>query len=282
MEDRLRARLVALGRTPGVEPLVAALLRARIVRESARFTARELMPPLGGGRPHRYRLRADGLAVHVQHGTPDSHTLAEIWHAMVYEPPAEAAAAMAELPARPRLLDLGANVGMFAAWFAGRHPGARLVAYEPDPRNAELLRRTLAANAAGFSEWELRAGAAGASDRDAAMVVGEYTTSRMSGEARGGAAVVVRCWDVLPELRECDFLKIDVEGGEWEILRDERFAECAAAVVVIEPHAGDDAPADPVAGARELLERAGYTSAVTHGVKPEGAPSVWGWRARSA
>ena len=249
-----------------------------MVHESARFAVRELVPGLGGGRPHRYRLRDGDHAVHVQHGTPDSHTLAEIWYTRVYEPPAEARAILDSLPAGPRVLDLGANVGMFATWFVGRWPGVRLVAYEPDPRNAELLRRTLIENDSAFSSWELRAGAAGAADRDSAMVVGEYTTSRLAAAGGGGSAVVVRCWDVLPELRDCDVLKVDVEGGEWEILRDPRFGDCAARVVVLEPHAGEGAPADPVRGAQDLLEQAGYATAVTHGVKPDGPPSVWGWR----
>ena len=67
MEGRLRARLVALGGTPGVEAAVSVVLRGPMVQESGRFARGSSCP----------------------------------------------AAAMAALSPRPRLLDLGATVGLF-------------------------------------------------------------------------------------------------------------------------------------------------------------------------
>lgn len=49
---------------------------------------------------------------------------------------------VASLPSHPSLiLDCGANIGASVVWFGERFPSARIVAVEPDPGNAWLLRR---------------------------------------------------------------------------------------------------------------------------------------------
>ena len=42
--------------------------------------------------------------------------------------------------------------------------------------------------------------------------------------------------DVFPYLAAADLVKIDIEGSEWEILADARFAGIAARVLVLEYH----------------------------------------------
>jgi hypothetical protein len=44
---------------------------------------------------------------------------------------------------RPVILDIGANVGSFAAWALKRWPGAHVHCYEPPPDNFALLTRNL-------------------------------------------------------------------------------------------------------------------------------------------
>jgi hypothetical protein len=44
---------------------------------------------------------------------------------------------------RPVILDIGANVGSFAAWALGRWPGAHIHCYEPLPDNFVLLQKNL-------------------------------------------------------------------------------------------------------------------------------------------
>jgi FkbM family methyltransferase len=44
---------------------------------------------------------------------------------------------------RPVILDIGANVGSFAAWASLRWPGCQVHCYEPLPENFKLLRRNL-------------------------------------------------------------------------------------------------------------------------------------------
>jgi hypothetical protein len=64
--------------------------------------------------------------------------------------------------------------------------------------------------------------------------------------------------DVMPFLESCDFAKIDIEGAEWAILEDDRFASVAPAALVVEHHPYRSPDADPRAAALRLLGRAGY------------------------
>ena len=193
--------LRAIGRTPGIERVVSVALRARIVRERGRFFWRELLPGVARGRPRRYRLRTSGVPVWLEHRTPDAHTLDELWHSRVYEPPADVD--LGVLGPTPRVVDLGANVGMFVAWLTDRGLRPHVVAYEPDPRNADLLHATLAALDDRLTGWEVRLGAAGASDRDIAFAPGGFSASRAAADGRQ----TVRCWDVLPALADCDLVR---------------------------------------------------------------------------
>jgi FkbM family methyltransferase len=51
------------------------------------------------------------------------------------------------LPKAPKtVLDLGANIGLTAIWFARTYPGAQIACVEPMPVNLKLLERNLALN----------------------------------------------------------------------------------------------------------------------------------------
>jgi FkbM family methyltransferase len=230
---------------PRVEPLVATVLRASPVRGRVRFLARERRPPAA---PRAYRLRESGAIVHVRHGTPDVAALGEVFYERQYEPPQRIDAALADLGRPLRVLDLGANVGFFALFASRRWPGARIVTVEPDPANVELLRLTRAANGL---EWELVEAAATTFAGEVPFASGRYTVSRIEEGAEPVAAV-----DALPYLAAADLAKIDIEGGEWALLRDERFSEAAPRALALEYHpqlarAGGDAEA--------VLARAGYS-----------------------
>lgn len=49
-------------------------------------------------------------------------------------------------PIRPRILDIGANIGTFSIWASYRWPGSQVYAYEPDPLNFEILQSNLRRN----------------------------------------------------------------------------------------------------------------------------------------
>lgn len=231
-----------------------AIRRSAVVAPRGRFLARELARRPGTA---AYRLRDSGLAVHVRHATGDVAGLQEIFLDGNYDPPPAVSAALAAL-ARDhplRVVDLGANIGLFPLSVYARFASARVVSFEPDPDNARVLELTRRAYAGA---WELVEACAGASSRRVAFHAGRHMESRVA-DAGDPGAVVVDMVDVFEHLRRgVDWLKMDVEGGEWEILGDPRFAAAQIPVVALEYHPfGCPAP-DARAQVTRLLTDAGY------------------------
>jgi FkbM family methyltransferase len=118
---------------------------------------------------------------------------------------------------RPVILDIGANVGSFAAWAMGRWPGCHVHCYEPLPDNFALLKSNL-----GHLE--------GTSVTLHNFAIGDPSLKRLylgrnnCGEASFydigeqsavGIDVETRPPSVLPQAQ---ILKIDTEGSEIDIL----------------------------------------------------------------
>lgn len=250
---------------------------AATVREPLRLSARRL-----GGRATvgRYHLRSSGLAIHLRHDViADLATLVQTFRLDHYVLPAPVEAALNGTGRPVRALDLGANIGMFGAWFLSRHPDGEVVAYEADPSNASIHALTVAANAPKV-RWELVAAAAGARDATVRFLAGHATNSRLA-DASDTEATDVPQHDVLARAGEVDLIKVDIEGAEWELLADPRFAGLPARAVALEYHAARCPEPDPRMLARRLLADAGYEVADAELDAEPGHGMVWGWRAGS-
>jgi len=260
-----------VGGHPRVLPLTALLLRARCVRQSGRFVARELAR---SKTEHLYRLRQNGLRVSIRHGTGDIVTLGELFHETFYVPDAEIDRQLGNVS---RIVDLGANIGLFGAFAAARWPGARIDAYEPDPGNADVHERTIAANHLG-ERWRLVRAAAGNQDGTASFAAGAAALSHLVDEDKKGSDVLtVAVRDVLDDLAEADLVKMDIEGGEWAILGDDRFLERPPRVIVLEYHPRLCPSPDPRRAVEERLEQAGLTlRSLWH--RADGHGMLWAWR----
>lgn len=248
-----------------IVPATALLLRARTVQPSAAFVLRELIRRKGA---FAYRERAGGLIVVVRHGSADPITLGEVFHERDYEPPAELG------PFHPRrIVDLGANVGYFGAFALSAWPDARVVAYEPDPANAEIHARAIALNNL-VDRWELRPVAASTANRELRF--------RASGDALShvdaAGELLVPAEDVIPIMAGADLLKMDIEGGEWPILADDRLAADAPKVVVMEHHPEGAPGPDARAAALDALANAGLTETATIFQRADGYGMLWAWR----
>jgi FkbM family methyltransferase len=255
-------------------PLTALLLRAAIVRQAPAFAIRELL------RRHvvvRYTLRGSGVRVVIRHRTPDVVTLGEVFHDHQYAPPPEVARALEARGGPREVLDLGANVGLFGAFCLARWPQARLTAFEPDPDNAAVLERCVAANGRGGS-WRVVRAAAGTEAGEAEFVAGLSSLSHLAtGQGATEATVRVRVEDVLPRIAASDLVKIDIEGGEWALLRDTRFAEQPPPVLVLEYHPYPSVQNPPRAELERILRSAGFELApIFH--RPDDYGMVWAWR----
>jgi FkbM family methyltransferase len=109
--------------------------------------------------------------------------------------------------------DVGANVGLYAVALA-RRVGAmgRVIAYEPDAGNAELLRRNVALNDVE-GVVEVRQAAVGA-ERGEIPFLSDRQQSRFDPEGPSQVSVVT----LDEELERLALLKIDVEGFECAVL----------------------------------------------------------------
>jgi FkbM family methyltransferase len=236
------------------------------------FVAREVGRRRG---LYEYRLRNSSLRLALRHGTGDAATLTEVFHLRYYEPPAEIAQAIGD----PRLIiDLGANVGFFGAFASERWPNAQIVAYEPDPSNAAVHARTVAANKLA-DRWSLVPAAAGASDADVRFVPGLEALSHVAayGTPELPTEVSVTMHDVLPQICGADLVKMDIEGGEWEILLDERLRRDPPRAIVLEVHPQNCPDTDPLTAADLALKAAGLETS-TIWARDDGHAMLWGWR----
>jgi FkbM family methyltransferase len=129
------------------------------------------------------------------------------------------------------VVDIGANQGFFTCYAAQR--GARVYAFEPNPRAYELLRKNISSN--GFedrvhadgvavSDFEGEAELTCSSFRDGgANTIHPQRAERVASEVGQNGRVrvkVARLSSLIPANRGFRLLKLDCEGSELAILRD--------------------------------------------------------------
>ena len=259
-----------------VRRLPAMLRRARVFEERLEFVRNEIR---SADVTKTYTLRSTGLRACYRHHSADMGALADIFVTREYELPAPVAAFLAGLE-RPLVLDLGGHVGYFALFALGALERAEVVSFEPDPANADVLERCIELNRLS-GRWQLRRAFADAAAGTVSFLAAASPGSHAVTDRTGRGVIDVEAVDVLPLIESFDFVKMDVEGAEWAILRDPRFAADAPPVLALEHHARGSRTADPGAEARELMLAAGYR---VLGVveKVEGMGTLWGLRADAA
>lgn len=240
--------------------LVAEL--AAIVATPGSFSLREL----GGSTDAcAYRVRDSDVALHIRHGTRDLGILDEIFLREYYELPERLR------PAPRNVVDLGANVGLFGVWLLDRFPDARITAFEPDRHNLELLERCAADNG-GAERWRIVPACAAASDGAVPFLHGDFCGSRITEEAPELAPAV----DVFPYLEGADLLKMDIEGGEWDILAEPRLAGAGVGAICMEYHPHRCPGAQPRDTAEQLLHAAGFETELLFD-RPDGVGMLWAY-----
>lgn len=124
----------------------------------------------------------------------------------------------------PFIIDCGANYGVSVVWFKRVYPEARIVAVEADPNIFAMLQRNIDRHA--YSDVTLlQRAVADASGSLAFQCIGADSGRLQADVASYGessAAVVDVATIRLDELigdERVDFLKIDIEGAELEVIR---------------------------------------------------------------
>lgn len=87
---------------------------------------------------NKTRVMPNGLSVHELNRHETDYLYKEIFADQIYSP-----ADLAEMPPSPIIVDVGANIGLFALFAAQKWPGARVCCFEPAPRTFDVLRRNV-------------------------------------------------------------------------------------------------------------------------------------------
>lgn len=147
-----------------------------------------------------------------------------------------------EIPGLPEqslklAVDIGANSGLFALWFKQRYPQARVLCFEPFPTNYDRLRHTIESN--GLTNVEAHQAAVGGCARQEKLYihpknVGGHSIVDSVGDESINVNVRALA-EVIESLdgQQVDYLKLDCEGAEREILEamTQKQAEQVARVV---------------------------------------------------
>jgi len=162
---------------------------------------------LSPGKPRTHRLFGNDLS--FLSTTELLHGFKEIFLDEIYKQ---------ELPAKPFIIDCGANIGLSVIYMKSLYPDAEIMAFEPDEQNFKLLEKnvrsfgltavTLKKEAVWVEEGKMFFSERGSTD---SKIIENKSPDAVSVDA-------IRLKNIIN--RRIDFLKIDIEGAEYAVLTD--------------------------------------------------------------
>ena len=267
--EALRLRLWPVDLLRYLGKAARAIRRAREVDAPVSFAINQTRK---SGDVHTYALRRSSLHVALRHGTTDVAAFDEVFIECDYDLPAPVVSRLGH--DRLRVLDLGANVGLFAIWAFRSLPGCAVTSVEADPENFRVLRLAHDMNSA--VPWTVIHAAAATVAGSVQFVSGKGTSSYVSAHPHPGA-IAVPAIDVLPALDTHDFVKMDIEGSEWELLADPRMGQSRVRAMVVEYHGNSGTVESPSERASRLLHAAGFATTTPIEKTPE-LGVIWAYR----
>ncbi len=244
--------------------LAWTFLEARLVDSPFRYGFRELVKPDLAD----YALRHSAGRISLRHRSGDIDIFRKFYAYDYYRWPDAVMRELRQLNRPVNVLDLGANIGFFEVHAREQLPIGEVVGFEPDPANANVLARVRAANGAN---WEVIRACASNAQGTVMFNTGRKNFSRIDGEGD----CPIRAVDVFPYIARADLVKMNIEGSEWEILQDPRFADVSP-VWIVEYHRIRNPEPDIHALAARLFEREGYTTRLS--AKTNGNGLLWAWK----
>lgn len=123
----------------------------------------------------------------------------------------------------PIIFDCGANIGLSVLFFKRIFPNATVIAYEPEPETFEVLKANVEAH--DLINVQLHQSAVWTHDGSIYFVQEGGESSHILSEKDGSSPIAneVKCVRLRTELEKyesIDFLKIDIEGAEVEVMKD--------------------------------------------------------------
>lgn len=187
------------------------------------------------GRTPRYTERR--IKLHDWNLTvPDVASLLSAYKEIFVE---EIYAFQAETPS-PVILDCGANIGISVLYFKKLYPQSKITAFEADPKIFKALEQNIHGN--GFKDVELINKAIWSSETIVKFNSEGADAGRINTNGDGYNLLTiptVRLYNYLNKNR-VDFLKLDIEGAEFEVLKDCRDLLGALKFAFVEFHSIHD------------------------------------------
>lgn len=197
----------------------------RIVRDTQLFSLLENWPEAIAAEWSKTRINKLKLRNRVCLESPENIDLAflfhESWVKKIYTPPGY------EIRPNHVVIDIGANIGVFSTYAATRSPDVKVYAYEPFSENLTWLKKNITKSQLPNILVYQEAVTGSSSQRFLQLDVSSgicHSLFSKSVATPTVPTVPVNCVTLnqvmeINQIKECDLLKIDCEGSEYEILQ---------------------------------------------------------------
>jgi FkbM family methyltransferase len=167
------------------------------------------------------------------------------------------------MPHAPTIIDCGANIGLAQIYWKIRYGDFNGICFEPDPGIATLLRKNL-------KEWSIQTqcieSALSSYDGGASFHSDLTDAGRLTPPSAEDTKIKVTRLSPFLE-QPVDLLKIDIEGEEFPVLEEIREKLANVSRIFVEAHFYKNKK-QPLSDILQLLEHAGFRTAIMPGVKP--------------
>ncbi len=118
------------------------------------------------------------------------------------------------------IIDIGGHIGSFALFAASRAPQGRIFTYEPDPENYRILNKNISLQYANITGFQKAVAAVGGRKTFYRASLNNAENSLFKKGSLSFSVEGTTIQDIFTDnaIKQCDFLKLDCEGAEYEIL----------------------------------------------------------------
>lgn len=160
------------------------------------------------GKIHNHNLF--GRKVFFYSGPEFLHSMKEIFIEEIYKQ---------ALPDKPYIIDCGANIGLSVIYIKQLYPNATIKAFEPDDMNYDLLSKNI--NSFGYKDVSLKKEAVWINDGFLDFSSDGTMGSKIESTGHSVNTKKVKAIRLKEEItKKIDFLKLDIEGAEFAVIKD--------------------------------------------------------------
>lgn len=136
---------------------------------------------------------------------------------------------------QPLIIDCGANIGLSVIYFKRLFPGAKVIAFEPDKKIFNILQCNM--KSFGYDNVELINKALWNRESEVDFYSEGADAGHVVNTTNHEQITTVSAVRLRPYLTcKVDFLKIDIEGAEYEVLNDNKDLLCSVHNLFVEYH----------------------------------------------